>query len=78
MTDVHRHSGGTEQADIPAATAYLESRVREEAAAAAWATSLEATLAHVKMATAYAKRLNASNAQLTPPEESWVEEHRLW
>ena len=37
-------------------TLYLRRRVREEAAAAASAHSLAATLIHVELATAYAKR----------------------
>lgn len=37
-------------------TLYLRRRVREEAAAAAGAHSLAATLIHVELATAYAKR----------------------
>ena len=58
----------SERAQRSKALAYLESRVREEADAAATASSVEATLVHVVLATAYAKRLN----------DSWVQEHRVW
>ena len=37
--------------------AYLNARVREEAAAAAGAFSIEATLIHISLATAYARRV---------------------
>jgi hypothetical protein len=70
---------GSEQAEQAASLAYLESRVREEADAAARAASVEATLAHVVLATAYAKRLNeCSNGRLALPADSWAQEHRLW
>ncbi len=39
--------------------AYLNGRVREEAEAAVRASSIEATLVHVALATAYARRLQA-------------------
>ena len=66
-------------AERSAALAYLESRVREEADAAARAASVEATLAHVVLATAYARRLNeCSSGRVTLPADSWVQEHRLW
>ena len=59
--------------------AYLESRTREEADAAARASSIEATLVHVVLATAYAKRLNkCSGGRLPLPADSWVQEHRVW
>ena len=70
---------GCDGADGTLTLAYLESRVRQEADAAARAASIEATLVHVVLATAYAKRLNAcSNGRLTLPADSWVQEHRLW
>jgi hypothetical protein len=67
------------QSERSAALAYLESRVREEADAAAKASSVEATLVHVVLATAYARRLNeCSSGGLTVPADSWVQEHRIW
>ena len=69
----------TQYAEGAAALSYLESRLREEADAAAQATSLEATLAHVMLATAYAKRLNeSSTARLALAADSWVQENRIW
>lgn len=59
--------------------AYLECRVREEADAAARASSVEATLVHVVLATAYARRLNeCSSGRLSLPADSWAQEHRVW
>jgi hypothetical protein len=67
------------QSERSAALAYLESRVREEADAAARASSVEATLVHVVLATAYARRLNeCSSGRFTVPADSWVHEHRIW
>ncbi|MBA3512478.1 hypothetical protein [Sphingomonas sp.] len=65
--------------EAPVTLSYLESRVREEADAAATATSLEATLIHLRLATAYAKRFDdcagrSSNSNV----RSWVEDHRVW
>lgn len=42
--------------------AYLNGRVREEAVAAVRASSIEATLIHVSLATAYARRLQARSS----------------
>ena len=68
-----------DQAERSAALAYLESRVREEADAAARAASVEATLAHVVLATAYARRLNEfCGGRSTRAADAWVQEHRLW
>ena len=68
-----------EPAERSAELAYLESRTREEADAAATASSIEATLVHVVLATAYAKRLNeCSSGRLPLPADSWVQEHRIW
>lgn len=59
--------------------AYLESRVREEADAAASARSIEATIVHVLLATRYAERLTQCSGQNThSADQSWVEDHRLW
>ena len=51
---------------------YLKRRVQEEASAAASAHSLAATLIHVELATAYAKR--CCNAG----DQTGIAEHRLW
>ena len=51
---------------------YLRHRVREEADAAASAHSLAATLTHVVLATAYAKR--CCDAE----DRAWVATNRLW
>ena len=62
-----------------ATRAYLESRVREEAVAAARACSIEASLAHVVLATRYAERFNGCAEQsVIWAGQLWVEEHRLW
>ena len=69
----------SKQSERSAALAYLESRMREEADAAARAQSVEATLVHVVLATAYARRLNeCSSGRLTMPADNWVQEHRVW
>jgi hypothetical protein len=51
---------------------YLRRRVRAEAEAACDAGSLAATLIHVALATAYAKRCCYAN------DQTWVAETRLW
>lgn len=53
-------------------TVYLKRRVRQEADAAASAGSLAATLIHVALATAYAKRCGQAG------DRAWVANHRLW
>lgn len=53
-------------------SAYLRRRVREEADAAVGAHSLAATLIHVSMATAYAKRCCDAD------DRAWVANNRLW
>jgi hypothetical protein len=58
---------------------YLARRVQEEAAAAADATSLEATIIHLKLATAYARRLSEEVAfPWHLRAQSWADEHRIW
>ena len=58
---------------------YLEGRLREEADAAARAGSVEATLAHVMLATRYAECLAESSSQRAiAAGQWWVEEHRVW
>lgn len=53
-------------------TVYLRRRVRDEAAAAARAGSMAATLIHVALAAAYAKRCSSSG------DGAWIAAHRLW
>lgn len=52
--------------------AYFRHRVREEAEAAASSKSLEATLIHVVLATAYAERCCNAN------DRAWMAANRLW
>ena len=69
----------SKRAERSATLAYLESRVREEADAAAKADSVEVTLAHVVLATRYAECLTECSGQsVTSVGQSWVEDHRLW
>ncbi len=51
---------------------YLRRRVRVEADAAASAPSLQATLIHVALATAYAERCCEAE------DRAWLAEHRIW
>lgn len=51
---------------------YLKRRVRDEANAAALAGSMAATLIHVALATAYAKRSCHAS------DRAWIAEHRVW
>ncbi len=69
----------SERSERPAILAYLESRLREEADAAARAGSVEATLAHVVLATRYAERFaECSDQSVIAASQSCVEEHRVW
>ena len=62
-----------------ATLAYLESRLREETVAAARAASIEASLAHVVLATRYAERFSqCAEQRAIAAGQLWVEEHRLW
>jgi hypothetical protein len=73
-------SGGVEpNADIDAELNYLRLRIYEEAEAAVAASSTDATLIHVILATAYAKRL-AEQSRLPEynPGQSWADHHRVW
>lgn len=56
---------------------YLERRVRDEARAAATATSVKATLIHVLLATAYAKRFGETSASAMSAD-AWLQEQRVW
>lgn len=51
---------------------YLKRRVRDEAAAAARAGSMAATLIHVALAAAYARRCCLAD------DRDWVAQHRIW
>lgn len=53
-------------------TVYLKRRVRDEADAAARAGSLAATLIHVALATAYAKRCSRAD------DQAWMAARRVW
>jgi hypothetical protein len=58
---------------------YLHCRVREEADAAVRAGSLEATLAHLQLATAFANRIREYPAgRSSVVDEHWADEHRVW
>ena len=58
---------------------YLESKVREEAVAAARACSVEASSAHVELATRYAEHFSQCAEQSAIfAGQLWVEKHRLW
>jgi hypothetical protein len=59
--------------------AYLESRLRQEADAAASAVSMEASLAHLGVATQYADCFaECSGQSVDAAGQAWVNEHRLW
>lgn len=57
---------------------FLQERVRQEAVAAVVATSIEATLIHVALATAYAKRFGENSAMARQTAHDWVDQHRVW
>lgn len=57
---------------------YLELRVHEEADAAVNAASVEATLIHVVLATAYANRFKDRSAVTKQEGDDWVDNHRIW
>lgn len=58
---------------------YLRDRVREEADAAAAASSMAVTLVHLSLATAYAKRCCAQPGWTSGADERlWADEHRIW
>jgi hypothetical protein len=58
---------------------YLEQRLREEAEAAAAASSVPAMLAHVNMAIAYARRFGERCDSSAPAaSEAWITENRVW
>lgn len=57
---------------------FLKARVREEALAAANAASVEATLIHVALATAYAKRFGESSCSGPLSATDWVNQNRVW
>lgn len=57
---------------------YLQLRVHEEADTAVHASSVEATLIHLALATAYAVRFNESSAAARQEAANWVDNHRVW
>lgn len=65
--------------DADAELNYLKRRVYQEAQAAVRASSTSATLLHVILATAYARRVGE---QTRPPSsdtgQGWVDQHRIW
>ncbi len=74
-----REPASLEDAERSDTLRYLHRRVREEADAAARATSMDATLIHVILATAYAKRFGErSGASANPAGHSWADQHRIW
>lgn len=75
--DCPAHNRTFNGADAAETRRYLERRVREEARAAAIAPSVEATLMHVRLATAYARRFGAGSAPETSGDV-WVQEQRVW
>ena len=79
MIDAGRDATIPDSAAPGASLAYLVSRVREEADAAARASSIEATLAHLFLATSYAKRFGEYCGRRTNfKAKSWVEDQRIW
>jgi len=69
----------SKQSELSARRAYIGSRLPEEADAAARADSLEATLAHLVLATRHAECFGKCSGQSAiVAGQSWVEEHRLW
>ena len=59
---------------------YLERRVREEAEAAVRASSTEATLLHIALATAYARRFGETSARSSSSglANASADECRIW
>lgn len=55
---------------------FLARRVREETEAAIKARSAGATMIHVVLATAYAKRLGEASSR--QKSQTWADLHRLW
>ena len=55
---------------------YLARRVREEAEAAIIASSVSATMIHVVLATAYAKRFGEGTVR--QDQQTWADQHRVW
>lgn len=75
----HPAPGSTDDAPRVESLGYLHCRIREEADAAVRAASLEATLAHVHLATAYAMRVREqSGTDLAAAGRSWADQHRIW
>jgi hypothetical protein len=77
--DLRIERPGSTDGDKQDGLSYLSYRVRQEAAAAINASSVEATTIHVILATAYAKRFGEGSARAASLNaERWVAQHRLW
>lgn len=57
---------------------YLQLRVHEEADAAVNASSVEATVIHIVLATAYAVRFKECSEAARQEAATWVDNHRVW
>lgn len=79
MAQSAQSNDSAERAEQTALRSYLESRVREEADAAARASTLGATLVHLDLATAYARRVMICPAAALPfAGRSAADEIRVW
>ena len=72
-------AGAQDDASASGSLSFLQRRVREEAEAAVRASSMPATLIHVALATAYAKRIGEiSNRETASAEQKWADDNRVW
>ncbi len=72
-------TGQQDDAGASGSLLYLQRRVREEAEAAIRASSMPATLIHVALATAYAKRFGEISGAETPVAgTNWADDNRVW
>ena len=79
MVRTEKDGPQSKQPELPANLAYLESRLRQEADAAASAASMEASLAHLGLATRYAECFaECSGQSVDAADQAWVNEHRIW
>lgn len=75
----HSSAKPSEELEPSEFVSYLHCRMVEEADAAAKASSMEATIIHVTLATAYAKRLCAhSGWPAASADRQWAGQHRVW
>ena len=78
---MHSTSSGAspDDAERPELVSYLHGRMIEEADAAVKASSMEATIIHVTLATAYAKRLcDHSGWSAVSHDKHWIDHNRVW